>query len=57
MLRLGAGTRMDNNALAAENRELRESLTHLRNKYEDLMAYMKEKCYADDGDTEPFPHC
>ena len=57
MIRLGAGTRMDNNALVAENRELRESLTHLRNKYEDLMAYMKEKCYADDGDTEPFPHC
>jgi len=44
-----AGTRLDATALANENRELRESMAHLRSKYEDLMAYMKERCYADDG--------
>ena len=46
------GTRLDATAataLANENRELRESMAHLRSKYEDLMAYMKERCYADDG--------
>ena len=35
------GTKLDMQSLIQENRELQESLTHLRNKYEDLMAYMK----------------
>ena len=38
--------------LAKENQELKESLSHLRAKYEDLMAYMKERCYADDGERQ-----
>jgi hypothetical protein len=35
------GTKLDMQSLIQENRELQESLAHLRNKYEDLMAYMK----------------
>jgi hypothetical protein len=44
------GTKVDSQALIQENKELRESLEHLRTKYQDLMAYMKERCYADDGE-------
>ena len=35
------GTKLDVPSLIQENRDLQESLAHLRNKYEDLMAYMK----------------
>jgi hypothetical protein len=47
-----AGTKVDVRALMQENQELKESLSHLRVKYEDLMAYMKERCYADDGERQ-----